>query len=167
MESSKGGTISIRGDVRYYQTDDKTGLLVPGTYKEEANTIFTDLQYYLMYKIGTDTTDYAMDSLFPTGRAVIGTDIGEDGIVHADASTGATVDYVFDTDLNDGGDEVETYIEYYGTLPGAATLNGYLQLGQALIGTPYELSRTFAYYDINETVAAGRTFHFYWKISLS
>ena len=165
MENS-GGRLSLKGSVRYYQTDDKTGLLIPGTYKEEENTINSTLLYYLAYKIGTDTTDYALSSLFGTGQAASGGDVGDDGIAHG-SGTIDDIDYVFDTDLNDGGDEVETYIEYYGTIPGAVTLNGYLQLGHNLISGPYQFSQVFAYYDINETVASGRTFHFYWKISLT
>jgi len=161
------GIINLTGEVRHYHTDDKTGLMIPGTFYKGPNTINSALGYYLMYKLGTHTLDYAIDNFFTEGAAVNGDDVGFDGIAQADDLPGSeTIDYVFLTSLNTGGDESVAYAEFYGSIPGAVTLATYLQLGWNLKGSdPYDFTKVFAYYAINETVAAGRTFHFYWKIT--
>ena len=161
------GIVNLTGEVRHYHTDDKTGLMIPGTFYKGPNTINSALGYYLMYKLGTHTVNQAIDTFFTAGAAVNGDDLTREGIAHSSSQTGVDIDYVFLTSLNTGGDESVAYTEFYEALAGAVTLDGYLQLGFALIGAPYEFSKVFAYYAINETVAAGRTFHFYWRITVA
>jgi hypothetical protein len=153
------------GITRGFQTDNRTGLLVPGTYFENLrNTIQNDLKYYLAYKMGTNTTDQAMNNLFTVGGAIGGGHAGEDGMAHG---TGGVADYAFVTTLNAGGDNSAEYIEFYGYIVGAVTLNNNLYLGFNMQWPGQDFAKTYAEYDINTSVGAGRTFHFYWKITVT
>jgi len=159
--------IKLRGDVKGFQTDKKTGLLVPNTYFEDHNTIDSNLHEYLAYKITTNTNNYSLDNLFTTHRVPIIGDSNMDGICHCTVGDGTGINYVFDTDLNAGGDNATSYIEYYAHGEGALTLTGYLLLIYDL--TEWDSTKVtaiYASYDINTSVLVGRVFHFYWKITL-
>jgi hypothetical protein len=149
-------------NVKGWQTDLKTGLIVPGSVFEDKNTIQNGLTYYLAYKIGTDTTDRALNNLFSADGSPSGHG-GEDGIAHHD---GSEIDLIFDTTLSVGGNNSVSYIEFYGFIDGSATLDTSLYLGHNMIVTPYQFTTTFATYSINTSVASGRRFHFYWRINI-
>ena len=151
-------------NVKGWQTDLKTGLVVPGTEFEDHNTIQNALKYYLAYKIGTDTPDRAMNNLFNTDGAPGPGNVGQDGIGHGTNST--SLDLILDTSLSVGGDNTVNYIEFYGFIDGAVTLTDNLYLGQGYIQGPNEFSYEYASYDINTSVAAGRRFHFYWRVQI-
>ena len=150
-------------NVRGFQTDLKTGLYVPGTYFEDHNTIQNDFRYYLAYKIGTNTTDQALNNLWTSDGALGSGDSGYDGIAHGAAGT--ALDYKFATSLNAGGDNSLTYIEYYGYIDGAVTLSGNLYLGFTYVHGGTTFTKLYSTYDINTSVAASRRYHFYWKIT--
>ena len=150
-------------NVKGWQTDLKTGLVIPETTFEDKNTVQTGMTYYLAYKIGTNTTDRALDDLFDSDGAPGGGNVGQDGIGHWD---GDDINLILDTSLSVGGDNSTSYIEFYGFIDGAVTLTGDLQLGHGLIISPNEITTIFATYDINTSVAAGRRFHFYWRINV-
>jgi len=147
-------------NVKGWQTDIKTGLIIPNSSFEDHNTIQNDLRYYLAYKIGTNTTDQALNDLFSAD----GTPITGDGIAHGTSPTSITE--VFDTSLSLGGDNSTNYIEFYGFIDGSVTLGDNLYLGFGLTLSPNEFSKYYASYDINTSVASGRRFHFYWRISV-
>ena len=155
-------------NIKGWQTDLKTGLVVPGSTFEDHNTVENALRYYLAYVIGTQPAGgsiFALDSLFTHDGAPVGGDAGYDGIAHDNAGS---INYIFDSSLSVGGDNATPYIEFYGFLDGDDdTLAGTLQLGFSLIISPNEFSHLFASYDINTTVLAGRRFHFYWRIQIS
>lgn len=154
-------------NVKGWQTDLKTGLIVPDTTFYDYNTLQNDLKYYLAYKIGTDASDHAMDNLFDVDGAMSGSHLSHDGIAHG--STSVNLDYAFHTTLNAGGDNSTLYIEFYGYIDGGPiSLNNNLYLGQVVTGsTPYPFLYEYASYDINTSVAAGRRFHFYWRITIA
>jgi len=154
--------LKITGHVLMFQTDIKTGTLVPGTVKEDHNAITDTLKAYLAQKIGDDSVNYAIDNLFSSATPAD----GQDGIAHGDPST-YDVDNAFVTTKNAGGDGSETYIEFYGYIDGAVTLNQSLLLGHNYQAATYNFEKVFATYDINETVDSGRRYHFYWKITIS
>jgi len=162
-------TLGIRGSVRSHQTwlDERgldSGEIVRGTEMKDHNTIHDDLKAYLAYKIGTDTTDQALDDLFTT--EVEASEVGNDGIAY-NPSTGVIKPFV--TTLNSGGDNSETYIEFYGyrTNSGASAyqLAGYLRIGFNLAGGvgTYAFSDVFAEYIVNTSIEVDRRYHFYWK----
>jgi len=151
-------------NVKGWQTDLKTGLIVPGTMFEDHNTIQNDLRYYLAYKIGTNTTDRALNNLFTVDGTPGGGHVGQDGIAHGTAYTSLTD--ILATSLSVGGDNTVNYIEFYGYIDGAVSLTNNLYLGQGFIISPNEFSYQFASYDINTSVGAGRRFHFYWRIRI-
>lgn len=156
-------------NVKGWQTDLKTGLVVPGTTFEDHNTVQNELRYYLAYVIGTQPAGgniQAMDDLFSSDGVPTSGNDNEDGIAHG---TGiASLDLIFDTSLSVGGDNNLNYIEFYGFIDGLQTLTDNLYLGQNLIssGGPIELDKEYASYDINTSVSAGRRFHFYWRITI-
>jgi len=161
-----------KGFVRYFQRDDKTGLIVPGTYVEDTNTVNSGLTKYLAYVVTTvPGAPQDLDSKFGTGRAYTATayptgDIGGDGIALLEGGEVPAITLVLATSLNDGGDGSSDYVEYLGSIPGSVTLDGTLQLGWNLIGTT-GFTAVYASYSINVDVLAGRTFYFYWKITMS
>ena len=77
-------------NVKGWQTDIKTGLIVPDTTFVDKNTLQNDIKYYLAYKVGTDTTNQAMDNLFDTDGAIGAGHIGEDGPTGVTGQTGPT-----------------------------------------------------------------------------
>lgn len=164
--------ISVKGFCRGFQTyldkDGKdTGIIVSGTNVPwHQNTLGNDLKYYLAYKIATDTTDQAMDALFTGNGAVAGLSAqnGKDGIAHG---AGGTMDYLFTTTKNVGGTNAEAYVEFYGYVDGAATLTSTLYLGFNYVHATYELTKKNSSVSINQTVASGRRYHHYWKITVS
>ena len=172
--------IKTRGSVVYFQTD--SGILIPeskaipdfrkeiipGTFHQGRNTIQNALKYYLAYKIGTDITDKALDALTVSSGTVASVGAandGKDGIFSGPGSS--LVDHILLTTKNAGGIEAEAYVEYYGTIAGSLTLSDTLYLGHNYVNSSTALTTTFATYPINEVVAASRTFHFYWKITIS
>lgn len=181
----KATAIPIRGFCRGHQTEldfvkGKDGILVPkdtgfvikDTMWDGENTITDKLRAYLAYKIGADVTDYAMDSLFAAEGLVAGND-EKGGIIEA-VSTGSTgsispgdVDTCFITTLNDGGDNTEVYIEFYGYKTGSYTIDDYLILGQGYENTDDSMDHVFAYISASQSIAANRRYHHYWKITLS
>lgn len=148
-------------NIKGWQTDLKTGLIIPDSVFYDKNTVQNDLKYYLAYKIGTDTTDQALDNLFPTDD----TPVAGDGIAHGASS--ATITEVFATSLSVGGDNSTTYIEFYGYIDGSVSLTNNLYLGWGLTLGPNEFQKEYASYDINTSVAAGRRFHFYWRVTIN
>jgi len=152
-------------NVKGWQTDLKTGLVIPDSTFEDHNTIQDHLRWYLAYKIGTNTTNQAMDDLFSSDGAPGGGNINEDGIAHG--VNIASIDLIFDSSLSVGGDNNLSYIEFYGFIDGPQTLSDNLYLGHNLISIgPNELDKEYASYDINTSVSAGRRFHFYWRINI-
>ena len=151
-------------NIKGWQTDLKTGSIIPGSVFEDKNTVQNDLKYYLAYKIGTDTTDQALDNLFPTDD----TPVVGDGIAHGVSSTEITE--VFATSLSTGGDNSTVYIEFYGYIDGddpSTSLTNNLYLGYGLTLGPSEFSKEYASYDINTSVTLGRRFHFYWRVTIN
>lgn len=160
--------VKITGEVVMFQTDEN-GKVVPGTYKRSKNTISSDLKNYLAFKIVDATSNKALDNLFTANGDITSagtTNNGGDGIAHGSAGT-KDVDYFFTTSKNAGGTGAENYVEFYGFIDGPATLNDTLKLGFNYNNTTYEFDTVFATYSINETVASGRKYHFYWKITIS
>jgi hypothetical protein len=157
--------IKIKGLVRYFQREKSTGILIPETYVEDHNAIYTDLQYYLAYKIGTDTVDQSLSNRFTVGGTLSSGDNGDDGIAYG---TGPTYDltHKLDTDINAGGAETENYIEFSGSIDGPLTMSGYLQLGHSIV-LATDFADVYAYYSISTEIDSGRTFYFYWRITLS
>ena len=122
--------------------------------------------YYLAYKIRADATNYAMVNLFTSDGDISGSHDGYDGIAHGSGMS--DLDYAFTTSLNDGGDNSTGYIEFYGYIDGSVSLTGYLYMGYDMnYVPPNSFTHTFAQYDINTSVASGRRFHFYWRITAS
>ena len=148
-------------NIKGWQTDLKTGLVIPDSIFEGHNTVQNDLKYYLAYKIGTDTTDQALDNLFPTDD----TPIAGDGIAHGPSSN--DIYEVFATSLSTGGDNSTVYIEFYGYIDGLVSLTDNLYLGYGLTTPPPEFSKEYASYDINTSVTLGRRFHFYWRVTIN
>jgi hypothetical protein len=155
--------IKVAGVVKSWQTDLETGAMVPGTEKEEHNTIGSDLKAYLAESMAVNV-DEAINNFIASDAYAA----DKDGIAYI-AAGAAIHSHWFVTSLNDGGDGTETYVEFYGYVDGAVTLNGTLQLGYKLIGgaSASVFTSTFATYTINEVVPAARRFHFYWKVTMS
>lgn len=155
----------ILANVGGYQVDNKTGLIVPGTKFEDHNLIYNDLLYYLPYKTGTNTVNQAMDNLFAASGTLSSGDNGYDGIAYGVSSTGLT--HKLDTDLNTGGDLATAYVEFSGSIAGSINLSAYLYLGFNYTHASTAFADTYAQYDINQNVESGRTFYFYWRLTLS
>lgn len=152
-------------NVKGWQTDLKTGLVVPESVFEDRNTLQNDIKYYLAYKIGTDITNQALDDLFTSDGAPTAGNLNEDGIAHGTSSS--NLDLILDSSLSVGGDNSTSYIEFYGFIDGAQTLTDNLYLGFNLaVLSPNEFTKEYASYDINISVAAGRRFHFYWRVTI-
>lgn len=152
-------------NIKGWQTDLKTGLIIPGSVFYNKNTVQNDLKYYLAYKIGTNTTDQTMDSLFTTDGTPVGGHEGDDGIAHGTSSTVLTD--IFATSLSTGGDNSTVYIEFYGYIDGSVSLTNNLYLGYDFSLAPNSFAKEYASYDINTSVAAGRRFHFYWRVTIN
>lgn len=155
----------MKGFVRYFQRDNTTGLMIPGTYVEDTNTIQNGLKYYLSNSIeaGVNKT---LTPLFAVGQVPDSGDLNDSGIALNHWET-STISNVLNTDLNAGGTGSESYFEYLGSYVGAVTLRGTLILGHDLQAGLTAFLDEFAYYTINVTVPAARTFYFYWRITLS
>lgn len=169
--------VKLEGHVRGYQTymegEEDTGIVVPRTEMRGRNTIKTDLKKYLAYNIAVPATvNQAMDNLINSETL---SDIdGRDGIMYdqseAQTDAGTDITKALITTLNDGGDNVDEFAEFYGYLTGAATLAGYFVLGfdfDYAGGSPYHFEKVYATYAVSASVAASRRYHFYWKITLS
>ena len=169
--------LSVRGSVRHFETDLDNNI-IPGTLFEGPNTIQSSLKKYLAWCIAVDK-NLAIDNFF-TG-SVPATEISAgrlDGIAFTTSEGPSDIGTCFITTLNVGGDGVERYVEFYGYVEGAVTLNGYLQLGYNLyvdgggnntfkgIETGTDGNSHYASYAINKSVAANRRYHFYWKITI-
>ena len=152
-------------NVKGWQTDLKTGLTIPGTEFNDHNTIQNQLRYYLAYKIGADANPRALTPLFLTDGTPGGTHVGYNGIAHGTSSTAITD--ILASSLSVGGDNTVNYIEFYGYIDGVVDLSDNLYLGQGFSTSPNEFAYEFASYDINDSVAAGRRFHFYWRVSIA
>ena len=163
METHDG--IKPVGTVIYFQRDNKTGLVVPDTYIEDKNTILNSFRYYLAYKIGTDTIDQAMDNRFTVGAALSAGDNGYDGIAYG--QTTSLLENKLDTDINAGGDNATNYIEFSGSIAGPIGLAGLLVLGQNYVHGSTAFTNSHATYNIAVNVDSGRTFYFYWRLTLS
>ena len=172
--------IEVEGHCRGFQTEldyvEKNGILfpidtgkvVPHTEWKARNTLQTGLLYYLAYKIGTNTTDRALDDLFISSglvAAVGAANDGKDGIVEG-PSGAAEVEGILVTTLNDGGTEAEAYIEFYGYMEGAYSLDDNLILGHNFVDSTDSITE-FSKVSINQEVAANRRYHHYWKITLA
>lgn len=172
--------IQIKGECRGFQTyleyePNKAGILMPIDTKQKVpgtdtgwvkNTIQAGLTQYLAYKLGTNTTNRALDSLFAADGAIGGGDDGDDGIHNGESLGGGPAGYKLATTLNDGGTEAESYIEFYGYIDGAVTLE-YLTLGHDYLHASEVFNTVFAGIAVNQTVAASRRYGHYWKITLA
>jgi len=170
-ELSKFEKTGLIGIVKSWQTD-LDGNVIPGTLKEERNTIQAGLKKYLASCIGAGIIDKKLDNLFDQdygagGDAMSAAIDGMDGIAYYDEAE-QFITQTFYTELNAGGTGNETYIEFYGYINGAVNLNGKLVLGHNITygvdSTAFETD--FAEYAIEENVAADRKYHFYWKITV-
>ena len=158
--------VPVTGSVRYFQRDNITGLIVPGTEHEDHNVIQNDLLYYLPYKIGTDTINQSISNRFTVGGTIDSGDDGQDGIGYGTATVDSLT-HKLDTDINAGGDLTETYIEFVGSIAGAINMTGYLQLGHDYDDVPSaRFNDLYAYYNISSNVEAGQTFYFYWRFAI-
>lgn len=158
--------LRIIGDIRYFQRDKKTGIIIPGTYHEHHNTIVLDLTYYLAYKIGTDTINQSLSNRFTVGGTVSAGDNGYDGIAYGTTSSGG-ITHKLDTDINAGGDNATSYIEFAGNIDGPLSMPGYLHLGHSLTYASAAFDEPYAYYNISTSVESGRTFYFYWRLTIT
>lgn len=157
--------LRLKGSVRYFNRDDRTGLIVPGTEVIDHNTITLDVTWYLAYKIGTHTIDQSMSNLFTVGGTIDTGDNGQDGIAYGTAAEDSLT-HKLDTDLNAGGDNATNYIEYVGSIAGPLNMTAYLQLGeQVILGNQF--STVNAYYNINNNIESGQTFYFYWRLTVT
>jgi hypothetical protein len=156
--------LRLIGSVNYFQRDKLTGLIVPGTEVVSKNTIVEDLGFYLAYKIGTNTINQSLSNRFTVGGTIGVGDNGYDGIAYG-TSTISGLTHKLDTDINAGGTLAESYIEFSGNIDGPLSLAGYLQLGHNYsVGA---FSEPYAYYAITTTVETGRTFYFYWRLTVT
>ena len=153
------------GSVKYFQRDNRTGLMIPGTYVENENTIYPDLRYYLAYKIGTDTTNQSLSNRFATGGTLSSGDNGYDGIAYSTIPI-ESLSHKLDTDINAGGNNSTNYIEFSGSIAGELNMSGYLVLGHSYLHSSTIFVDTYAYYSITQFIESGRTFYFYWRITL-
>lgn len=153
------------GTVKYFQRDNRTGLIIPGTYVEDKNTVQDDLRYYLAYKTGTNTTNQALDSRFTVGGTLSGADDGDDGIAYGVSSD--ILSHKLDTDINAGGDNAINYIEFSGSIAGELNMSGVLVLGGDYDNSIPTLLDIYATYSITVFIESGRTFYFYWRLTLT
>lgn len=153
------------GIVRYFQRDNRTGLIVPGTYVEDKNTIYPDLRYYLAYKTGTDTVNQSLSNRFAVGGTTSAGDDGYDGIAYGTGQT--ALSHKLDTDINAGGNNSTDYIEFSGSIAGALNMSGLLVLGHSYLHSSTAFVDSYAYYAITQNIESGRTFYFYWRITLT
>ena len=167
ITTRKSTDLIIGGHVRGWVTEN--GIIVPNTYFEKKNTIQNSLKYYLAYKIGTDTTDYALDDLFTASGTQAGVGAAQeskDGIAHGTAATDS-INYILQTTKNAGGTNAEDYIEFYGLYDGAITATSYLQIGNVYGDAETAFAVCFSSVSINTTTAAGQKLHYYWKFTIS
>jgi len=171
---------SIIGECRGFQTyleyePNEAGVLMPIDTKIKVpgtdtgwvkNAIQDGLLNYIAYKIGTDTNDQALDDLhaFNTNHLVSSNQEGEDGISHFNAGT-ADFDYYLVTTLNDGGGASDGYIEFYGYIDGAVTLDGSLYLGNNYEHANEVYEFIFSIIPISQTVLSARRYGHYWKLT--
>ena len=153
------------GSVRYFQRDNRTGLMIPGTYVENKNTIYSDLRHYLAYKIGTDTTNQSLSNRFATVGTLSSGDNGYDGITFGYGQTALT--HKLDTDINAGGNNSTNYIEFSGSIAGELNMSGLLVLGHSYLHSSTAFVDSYAYYSITQNIESGRTFYFYGRITLT
>lgn len=155
----------IIGTVKGFQRDNETGLILPETLFEDKNTLYATGAHYLAYKIGTDTINQAIDNRFTTGAALVSGDEEYDGIAYG--PTSSTLSHKLDTDINAGGDQATNYIEFSGSIAGPIGLAGVLALGFDYTHGSTAFANLYATYGISVTVDPGRTFYFYWRLTLS
>ena len=161
----KHNGIKLIGTVRGFQKDNISGLVIPETVFQGKNLISAPLQYYLAYKIGTNTTDQAVDNRFTTGGTLSSGDNGYDGIAYGGVSS---LTGKLDTDINAGGDNATSYIEFSGSIAGPVSISSRLYLGWNYVHASTNFTKTYAIYSIGTVdVDSGRTFYFYWRFTLA
>ena len=163
----KDAVIEVNGTIKSWQTELDTGVIVPGTKQINHNTIGSDLKKYLAHVMAVTTDESIKEADLQTSITFV-YEAGKSGIAFVLSGASYQSEW-FITEINDGGDGIEAYVEFYGYIDGAVTLNGTLQLGSVLTGgaSTAVYTNTFATYTINETVPAARRFHFYWKVTMS
>ena len=147
-----------------------TGIIVPGTMFKKKNTIANALVYNLSASLGPNATDKALDSLFSANgtKASVGAgQAGNDGIVEGTYGL-PQVDHILQTTLNAGGTEAQNWIEYYGYIDGAVTLDSYISIGHNYSNAgDGRLTTYFSNVVISQSVAANRRYHHYWKFTIA
>ncbi len=147
-----------------------TGRMVPHTEWRQKNTIKAALFNYIAYKLGTDTTDNALDLLFTSSgtKAGVGAAMaGRDGIIEGTEGV-PVITHLLLTTLNDGGTNAEAYIEFYGHITGSINLVPHLFLGHNYDNAGNgDFGTIFSTVSISQTVAASRRYHHYWKITFA
>ena len=162
-------------NVRGYQLDTKTGLYIRGSAFEDTNTIQAAMKNYLALLIAANSTDRAMDALFTdeggaTEEDIISGQDAKDGIAY---QLQGDYGYVFETVLQQGGDNATSYIEFQGHLAADATTsdiswsNTYdMVLGHNYdSGGPGPFETLYSSYKYALEINQGRTFYFYWRIT--
>ncbi len=172
--------IEIEGHCRGFQTEldfvEKNGVLipidtervVPRTRWKSCNTLDNGLLYYLAYKIGTNTTDRALDSLFTASGSQAGVGAAQnakDGIV---LNIGGSTAHILLTTLNAGGAEGEAFIEFYGNIDGSIpTFVGSLVIGHNYDNSEPDFTTKFSSVSVSQAIAANRRYHHYWKFTFA
>jgi hypothetical protein len=170
-ESEKFDALKLKGVVKSWLTD-LDGNVIPGSMKEESNTIQDGLKEYLAACIGATAVDKKLDNLFDQdygagGDAMSASIDDKDGIAYYDHAE-YCITATFFTELNAGGTGSQAWIEFYGYITGAINMYGELILGYKIT---YDTGATsfdtnFAKYTIIQNVDADRKYHFYWKITI-
>ena len=169
-------TLDVQENVMGYQVDKDSGLYIHNTYFKGKNTLQTELKKYLAYKIALDTTDRAV----LTNKFTFEGGVAEGGAAAMDGYSGMAYEgqgdylYIFDTDLSQGGDNATAYIEFVGFLNADATTGDIAPGAYNMVlghdynaGGPGPFATLFSRYSHTLSVLQGRTFYFYWRISIA
>ena len=116
----------------------------------------------------------AINNLFDDsgeGASVINAHLTEDGIAFG-SGDGNDFNGILETTVNQGGAGSNPYIEFYGEFyndtASSITIGSYLNLGRDIyLDSIYYFRTLFSTYAMSDTVAAGRRFGVYWRITLS
>ena len=179
-----------QGMIETWEVIKKTGLIVPGTYKKEINTLTDLARIFPASFINTDNTGKVLDSanLFDESAQPLFGDNwqvthGTDGIMYF--STNENLQDAGEGDVLDITGQLQATLKTTGTSVGNSALNsfvvsgeldgpltnptGYMVLGTALdideAATPiYTMKRPIAFRSQAVSIASTRTFFIKWTI---
>lgn len=165
--------LKIKGFVRGWE-EDENGLIVPDSYFAKPNTITASCKAKLVQKMGNSALDIAIDNLFTGQDPADAAQDGLDGIASYSVKNASSQNpsLLFVTSINSNSIS-DNFIEFYGRVDATSfplTVGSWLILGRNYNSVPPPLFFEDYYAEVTipqKTIEVGRSYHLYWKITIS